>query len=309
MSVTDGPQKSRFSDRVGGDAPRRPLQVIDLDRVTRNRLWNTVEAECGTSVSVKASPAVRQLLSNPDLAFTTRIFARLDPPIVEPLPFVRLYWVDHLGYRGSEVVDVPAAELMQEVERVFTDGTMAEVFDALEILIEAVQLRENEAYRLLVHRVNITLERTGVAYRITDGSVLPITDDTERATIEEALNVSSKAAGPHQQLQVALRQLRANEWAAAVAASFLAVEGAARWAVGDDAKATLPEALRTLRGRGTVPPALVKAWGGYYGFASDTDNIRHGGPAESGATRELASYFVVTSSALVTFLLTAKLDA
>src|SRR5205814_4142658 len=67
-------------------------------------------------------------------------------------------------------------------------------------------------------------------------------------------------------------------------------------------KATLGDALKVLREKGSVHPALEKAFSAIYGYTSDANGIRHALTEESNLTFSDAKFMVISCSAFVNYL-------
>lgn len=293
---------ARFSDRAGFTEDPGPAQVDNLDPGTRDALWNVVEAEVAISVSPAGSPQLKAFVESPSVLVATGIMSALRPPLPTLLPFVRRLWVDLWDVRASTVSDETPGQLLAAVELVFVDGQLSEVFDAIEVLVECVSERDPSAAAVLITRVNSVAERRNIAYRLVSGSFLPVTDDLERDAIEIALVNAADYEGPREQLKRAHRLLRHEEWASSIQAAINAAEGAARIALDDD-RPTLGAALVELHKSGAIPPAFRNAWRAFYGYTSN-DN-RHGGRYDSTADRKTATFFLIGSSAFVSYLLSS----
>jgi hypothetical protein len=84
--------------------------------------------------------------------------------------------------------------------------------------------------------------------------------------------------------------------------SISAVESAAKSVTGLK-KATLDEALKELREKAGLHPALEKAFRSLYGYTSEADGIRHALMEEANVRFEDAKFMLVSCSAFVNYLI------
>lgn len=176
-----------------------------------------------------------------------------------------------------------------------------EVFDFIEFCCEnAQELDANELNRIL--------ERDMSGYRLRKGIIVPITDETELGTIDDALGLPEQFASARQHIVAALDKLSLRpqpDLRNAITEAVSAVESAARVVTGKH-KATLGDALKVLDKSGHLHPALKEAWLKLYGYASDEHGLRHAMTENPDIDFATAKYFVVSCSAFVN-LLAAKL--
>ena len=124
--------------------------------------------------------------------------------------------------------------------------------------------------------LNTILESEFAGYRIVGGIAADITDEQERAMLEEAL-ADTRFAPVTAHLERALQLLadRQNpDYRNSIKESISAVEAMARVVAGSR-KATLGEALKVLERSNRLHPALKDAFSKLYGYTSDEHGIRH----------------------------------
>lgn len=188
------------------------------------------------------------------------------------------------------------AEFLRHLKERVIKGAWYAVYDLLEFLIEMDFVDPKE--------VNFILEKEMAGYRVINGLIVPITDEAELATIEEAVSLPDQFAGVRAHINTALEKLAQKpepDLRNAIKEAISAVESAARIITGQK-KGTLGVLLRTLEQKG-LPRALVNAWSSLYGYASGPQGIRHGMiKDESTVDFALAKYMVVACAAFVNFL-------
>jgi hypothetical protein len=295
----------RYSARNGyvEDLPQR--QTVALDERTRNALWNAISTEVERSVNPLASLGSVAHLSGTAAAMVAHAAAVLGPKTIQLRPFVQSLWVEHRENRPSEVAAESEEDLIADVEDIVVGGELPAVFDMIEILVEAVNERDREHGDELAAEINRVFLRKNVAFQIADGLILPLSDEIQRLAVEKAVSDTSHLEGPRQQLELAAEQLRRGNWANSVANATNAVEGAAQ-SVLHDRQISLGSAVGKLKAQKRINPDVAAGWTRLYGLASNGNNIRHGGIHAADVTAELATYFLVTASAFVSYLLSLQ---
>lgn len=151
---------------------------------------------------------------------------------------------------------------------------------------------------------NQLFEKEYVGYRFIAGEIVPITDKSESAEIEQACLIPFD--GARTQLQKALGFLSDREhpdYKNCVKESISAVESVCKVISGNE-KAALKDAINGLIANGmNIHGSLKSAILALYGYASDEGGIRHAErETESTVTFEEAKFMMVTCSAIVNYL-------
>lgn len=151
---------------------------------------------------------------------------------------------------------------------------------------------------------NQLFEKEYVGYRFIAGEIVPITDKSESAEIEQACLIPFD--GARTQLQKALGFLSDREhpdYKNCVKESISAVESVCKVISGNE-KAALKDAINGLIANGmNIHGSLKSAILALYGYASDEGDIRHAErETESTVTFEEAKFMMVTCSAIVNYL-------
>lgn len=261
----------RFSERMGYVEPRAIVQIDDLDEKTRIHLWNLVYA-----LKMKAYDHYRALQMNDQFAMGL--------------------WVEwHLSL--EDLSQTTGRDFLAMVKEAIVDRTLPETFDVVEACVEDVGQPLSEL-------LNKVFTKYLVGYRAVKGEVIPVTESSEVEAVETALDMLEPYGGARKHLQNALSLLANREephYANVVKESISAVEAVARHLTG--AK-TLGDALKQLEAKG-VPThrALVEGWLKLYGYSSAEGGIRHGSIEHGEVDEALATYFLVTCSSMVGYLI------
>lgn len=176
-----------------------------------------------------------------------------------------------------------------------------DIYDFIEKSLFVVKYDE----KLLNEYIRI-MEEEGVPYRIVNGLVVPIINDEEIESIQNASSTKYESVNNHIEKALELLQKRQNpDFENSIKESILAVESLC--AIITEVKGkenTLGNMLDLLEKKGTyIHASLREAYKKIYGYASDEKGIRHAGAIENGAKREDAIYMLVSCSAFVNYLI------
>jgi AbiJ N-terminal domain 4 len=168
-----------------------------------------------------------------------------------------------------------------------------------------------ERVAVIVAALNGILARDRAAYRIVNGLVVRLTSDEQIQAVEKALKDTSALTGVNHHLRRSLELMsdRQNpDFANSVKESISAIEALCGLIVGG--KTTLGDALKRLESAGVViHPALRQGFLNIYGYTSDADGIRHAAVVEPDISLDDATFFLVSNSAFVSYLLAKALSA
>jgi len=171
-----------------------------------------------------------------------------------------------------------------------------EVYDFLEFVVERCPYGDKQGF---IAACNSYLEKECSAYRVVDGVVARITDETEINAIEEALD----ARGPirtHLNRSLELLSDRQNpDYRNSIKESISAVESLVSITLGQ--KGTLGQLIKKLEKEIGLHPALQSAFSNLYGYTSDESGIRHAILESKQINFEDAKFFLVICSAFVNF--------
>lgn len=268
---------STFSERYGYTAVRTVLQHEEMDAPLRTDLWNTLNI----------------IIDNSQL-YEARDFS----------PFVQI-WMNLWRHPLDEMpYDVTTMSL--RVKKHILEGEWYDVYDTIELVVKTLADIDYEKF------YNGILERNRAAWRFVDSALVRFDEETDIQAIEQAMKDTTDIMGAKHHLTRALSLLSNREnpdYANSIKESFSAVEAVCQHLSGMK-KATLPDGLKALKNRGvSVHPALERSWTAAYGYASDSDGIRHALGDVSNLKRADAQYFLVTTSAFVSLLLHQAVSA
>lgn len=153
---------------------------------------------------------------------------------------------------------------------------------------------------------NKILEDEISAYRVVDKQVIPITNESELATITEVKQSPYQTVSIHISKALDLYADRKNpDYENSIKDSICAVESMCCIITGMTGKgATLGAAIKKLKDNGVhIHPAMENAFSSLYGYTSDENGIRHGGIDFTNASAEDAKYMLVSCSAFVNYLI------
>jgi hypothetical protein len=184
-----------------------------------------------------------------------------------------------------------------------------EIYDFIEFLANNYGVDDiNEKF---INACNFVLEKEMSGYRFVDKIIAPITSEQELAAIEEALAGSNPFKPVNTHLNTALERLsdrKTPDYRNSIKESISAVEAISRL-ITNNPKATLGEAIKKIKEKVALHPALEKAFNSLYGYTSDKDGIRHSLMEESNLKFQDAKYMLVTCSAFISYLIEKSKDA
>jgi hypothetical protein len=191
--------------------------------------------------------------------------------------------------------------------RYFFDAKWYEVYDFIEFLIKTIPSPWANELRDFC---NAILEKENAAYRILEDKVTEITDETEIAAIEDALEINIEPVANHLKRSLELMSDRKEpDFRNSIKESISAVEACCQNIVGNP-KATLGDALKKIKASAIIHPALEKGFSAIYGYTSDSGGIRHaltdGDEIPSYAD---AKFMLVACSSFINYLLTKTAEA
>ncbi|MDP1809816.1 MAG: hypothetical protein Q8K66_00315 [Sediminibacterium sp.] len=276
-----------FSQRIGLKPIRTIIQRESADEALRNFLWNGLTIfyfnRFGTWV-YDTEESINTLI--------TRI------------------WVRHYGNRLDEL-DKYAPKLISKLKEDFLGLSWNEMFDILEFIPNNYQRSDyeggydNKTNKQFISFANDILEEHLSAYRFVDKLITEISSEEEVASIEEALQDTSKFKPVQTHLRRALELLadRKNpDYRNSIKESISAIESFS-CIVTKNPKATLGQALKEVEKNHELHSALKNSFSSLYGYTSDGNGIRHSLLDESTLKQEDAKFMLVACSAFVNYLL------
>lgn len=192
-------------------------------------------------------------------------------------------------------------EIMDLVKKYFFECEWHEVYDITEFVARNDPYGPTHVSQFM-KSCNETLERELSAYRFVGGMIAQVTSDEEIGEIEQALGTPVSAVNVH--LKTALTLLsdkKSPDYRNSIKESVSAVEALCRQIAKDDA--TLGQALKKVKEKVPLHPALEKAFAALYGYASSAKGIRHS-LLEEGSDLDFADakFMLVSCSAFINYL-------
>lgn len=290
VQIRDG-----FSDRMGIQPLNRTMQVKDFDPRTRTALANLMHDWLFMTIFNNKRRYILQ-----DIA--TNVFNEL------------------LSIRLTNAIEADEDQFVNDYIAVpITNNTYDEVLSLVEYITQLLTkmqeytAHEDYAYYYSIEELNFSFEQSlnqlfkkeFVGYRMIEGQITPITNETEIEPIKRALH--NKYEGCREHISKALSFLSDREkpdYKNSVKESISAVESICQIITGDN-KATLGKALKQLQNKGIkLHPSLIGAFSKFYGYASDQGGICHAeGMFKSNVSFEDAEYMLVSCSAFINYLM------
>lgn len=267
-----------FSQRKGLKPIRALIQKDSVDLPLRNQLWNGIILFFWNSLGEYSYDN-----SN------------------ESSNLLKRFWVTYYELRFDERPRYEGA-IVEKIKNDFVEGRWFEVYDILEFIIKSH--KDVRVINEFTKYVNITMEKYLSAYRLINGSITDITSEEEIASIEAAINASSKYEPVNKHLTRALELLSNREspdYRNSIKESISAVESYA-CLIANKPKATLGKILGDVEKVTGLHPSLKQALSSLYGWTSDSDGIRHKMMEESKLGQEDARFMLVVCSAFINYL-------
>lgn len=274
----------RFSQRIGKQPIKTVMQTETMDEDLRNSLWNKLlESYLGGIYRIN--------IRNPKDRHITG--------------FLKVIWADFFKF---PIDDLPISgdDIHGSLKnRFFREAQWYEVYDFVEFVPRIVlSSPESREFRL---RCNEVLERELSGYRFVGECISPITNETELKEIEEVLKTATekRLEGVREHISAALSRLsdrKQPDYRNSIKESISAVESISK-IIAQDPKAELAKALRIIKTKIALHPALEQGFLKIYGYTSDEGGIRHALTEESNCDFEDAKYMLVSCSAFINYLI------
>ena len=276
----------RFSERYEHKEPAPFLQPDELTNGLRNRIWNALYTtyfdNIGDNDPVSGFP--RYSSSFDSLSMYLR----------------HHYFKIPIDDRSSD----PQIEF-EQIKGDYHDLTFPEFYDFLETMAGPVasipRFRENK----FTEHCNRIFKEEKAAFRFVANLITPITNEEERAAINDAAR--SDEAGCHIVQAVTLYRDRSNpDYRNSVKESISAVEATYRQLTGEKHK-DIKTAIAALERHIDLPAPLKKGFSAIYGWTSGHDGIRHALIKDArDVTEPEARLMLVMCSAYVNYLLSLR---
>lgn len=274
-----------FKEKYGG--VEFPLQLNEMSRALRNRLWNTFTAEIYRYWTLKPKHEAGQLRN----AQLEKLVADVVDAIgysVDELP--NHFWIQH------------SRSVHKHLKKIYEALDWVGAYDFVEKVLRACPPGWGEPFKA---SLNTVLEQEKSGYRVVGSSLVAITDVAEISEVEEALERSGSGARKH--IESALSHLGKSpategDYRAASHEAIAAVESIVREHTGGN---SLGQGLKAVKLNFPTNPAFILAMEKLYGYTNSPDSgVRHCflDDIQSIDFAE-AKYFVVACSAFVNYVL------
>lgn len=268
----------RFSQRYGFKPVKDQLQGNSMDKDLRNSLWNALHIIYWEDVGD----------------------GRLEG-YTEMHGLFTLLWV-HYFKIPIDTLPYGRSDAYKELKTYFFKCQWDEVYDFIEFVAKSYPNDSlNEQFMDMCNKV---LKREVSAYRFLGSQIVRITAEEEIAEIEEALKVTDTLRPAAIHLKTAMSLLsdrKSPDYRNSIKESISSVETICRLIVGSD-DVTLGQALKILKGKVDIHPALQKAFNSLYGYTSDKDGIRHALMDVPDLDFEDAKFMLVSCAAFINYL-------
>lgn len=277
-----------FSQRKGITPLKKEFQRESMDIELRNRLWSALKVTVWDKYSEVAHG---EKLINGILDAIWLNYFKL-PIDTRPIFFD--------GYAQER-------SAYGKCRKYFFDANWYEVYDFIEFLIKTIPSPWANELRDFC---NAILEQENAAYRILEDKVTEITDETEIAAIEDALEINIEPVANHLKRSLELMSDRKEpDFRNSIKESISAVEACCQYIVGNP-KATLGDALKKIKASAIIHPALEKGFSAIYGYTSDSGGIRHAlADGDEIPSYADAKFMLVACSSFINYLLTKTAEA
>ena len=275
-----------FSEAQGMGSCNTQMQLDDLDDVTRNILFNLVSDSLNAQFDRYHHNSDSVYKKEDELCRGIMTFA--------------------LAKKTDSDKHYDVSDIIKITEQIFDSAVFNEVFDFLELLAkfrynEYEDRKRKDFYEL----IDLIFEREYVGYRFVDGRIVPITDENEIASIEEACNNKFEGTRAHIKKAVGfIADRERKDYKNCIKESISAVESICS-IIAEQKKSSLGDALKNLKKKGVrIPSQLETAFSKLYDYTNSEKGIRHAeGLFESDVTFEEAKFMLVSCSAFVNYLI------
>jgi hypothetical protein len=277
--------KGGFSERKGITHFSDIVQVHDLNKRTRNKLYSAVndifdlfERDYTYQVNLKDY-------------FVEYLYKEIFSKTERDIPT----WGN--AYKYNEIFDV--------IYTIFTEYDYTEVFTFVEGIVRCFGAIDKITYNsysyksIYIELISKIFENENVNYRIIDDIITDIVNEEEIQSIEKTLENKYDVVRKH--YSKALKKMyKDKDFNNSIKESISSVEAMCQIITGKN-NATLGDALKLLKGK--VHPAMNSAFDKLYGYTSNADGIRHAnGLGEGDSTFNEAKYMLISCSAFVNYL-------
>jgi len=272
-----------FSQRYGYKSIKNIVQIESVDGELRIGLWNKLDFFYWS----RADKHPMHSLLHPN-----------NKPILLLLQYI---WSDYFKF-PIDIIGDDWKEAYTYLRKHFFSCSWNEVYDFIEFV--ANHYRDAAVNNQFRAECNEVLKREVSGYRFIGDRIAQITAEEEVTEVEEAIEGKQVSEPAIMHLKSALELFsdrQSPDYRNSIKESISAVEAMSNLIAGKE-KATLGVALKKIRDRVALHPALYEAFNNLYGYASDADGIRHALLDESELDSEDAKFMLVACSAFINYL-------
>ena len=205
------------------------------------------------------------------------------------------FWTHFLKRRSDQKPALPHCG--DALKQIILLGLWNEAYDAMEFVVATLPSSFANPLR---EKWNELLKQENAAYRFLNNHIVEITSDTEVTEIEDSLVSPIAPVREHIEAALAFLSNKKNpDYRNSIKESISAVESACRLIAGGK---TLGDALKHIKDKIGLHPALEKGFSALYGYTSDKGGIRHALLDESDLDAADARFMLFVCSAFVNFL-------
>ncbi|MBD5530778.1 MAG: DUF4145 domain-containing protein [Lachnospiraceae bacterium] len=271
-----------FSDRNRIKSENTQMQYKDFDDHTRVCIVNLINS-------------IYNAVYHYDYDCKHQLFLK---QILSDVYMEKVEFSEHYKYDQNKIFDLINITLLQDE------------YDSVLTLVEFIcQKLSDAAHTDWSTEFNSIFQQEYVGYRFINRIIVPITDENEIKSIEDAMNTQHENINKHLKKAIGLLSDRKNpDYENSIKESISAVEAMCVSIIGKGA--TLGEALKKLEKNGVViHPSLKSAFEKLYGYTSDAKGIRHAGNiGGASSTFEEAKFMLVSCSAFINYLIGVLAD-
>jgi hypothetical protein len=267
-----------FSQKYGYEPIKNVIQIDSIDSDLRTGLWNAFD------IYYSQTTGSKWLKDHEDLSSL----------------YIKLY-LDYFK-RPFDTMPNSCEEAKSEAREYFFSCIWHGVYSFIQFV--ASSYPDEATNKAFTEYCNQILEREVSGWRFIGSEIAPITSEEEISEIEEALETTASLRPVTTHLKTALDFLsdkEAPDYRNSIKESISAVEAICKLISGDN-KSTLGKALKVIKSKITIHPALEQAFNKLYEYTSDADGIRHSLLDEPNLDFEDAKFMLVSCSAFINYL-------
>jgi hypothetical protein len=269
---------ARFSERYGHTTARGTIQIDSMSVELRNSLWSLLKLHIW------------------DRVYSYRGYSFLNDNNPQIKTLCEQLWFSYFKL-PLDTLPNDWEEVCSWLRKQYFSCDWWAVHDFVEFIADNFPYSSRKEF---IEMCNAALEKEVSAYRFVDGLISRITDETEIAEIDRALDNARDPVRTHLRRALELLSDReAPDYRNSIKESISAVESLVATVVGE--KGTLGQLLKKLEDEISLHPALKAAFSSLYGYTSDQDGIRHAILESKDLAFEDAKFFLVVCSAFVNF--------